>query len=151
MLGILRYVGLGTVKLSSWSISALVRSPAAAFPFSDSRLFLFQSLREDVRRQTDREHQLQSRYSHLLYERDALYGHVPHQWKDLLFSPVHQMENSQHLLNIRSTRDLRDVVLSLMLVISRVIFFWLCVTASWPWRMSSRVSIRTFANTCIRL
>jgi len=38
-----------------------------------------ESLREGVRRQTDRERQLQSRYSNLLYERDALYGHVPHQ------------------------------------------------------------------------
>lgn len=38
-----------------------------------------ESLREDVLRQTDREHQLQSRYSNLLYERDALYAHAPHQ------------------------------------------------------------------------
>lgn len=38
-----------------------------------------ESLREDVRRQTDREHQLQSRYSNMLYERDALYAHAPHQ------------------------------------------------------------------------
>lgn len=39
-----------------------------------------EALREDVRRQTDREHQLQTRYSHLLYERDAVYNHVqnPH-------------------------------------------------------------------------
>lgn len=37
-----------------------------------------ESLREDVRRQTDREHQLQNRYSHMLYERDALYGQMPH-------------------------------------------------------------------------
>ena len=39
-------------------------------------LFFWQALREDVRRQTDREHQLQTRYSHLLYERDAAYNHM---------------------------------------------------------------------------
>lgn len=38
-----------------------------------------EALREDVNRQTDREHQLQSRYSNLLYERDALYSHLPQQ------------------------------------------------------------------------
>ncbi|XP_015772180.1 PREDICTED: cell division cycle 5-related protein-like [Acropora digitifera] len=38
-----------------------------------------ESLREDVSRQTDREHQLQSRYSNLLYERDALYSQIPQQ------------------------------------------------------------------------
>ena len=47
-----------------------------------SFFFFRQSLREDVSRQTDREHQLQGRYSNLLYERDALYSQIPQQWKE---------------------------------------------------------------------
>lgn len=37
-----------------------------------------EALRDDVRRQTDRENQLQSRYSNLLYERGATYSQMQH-------------------------------------------------------------------------
>lgn len=37
-----------------------------------------QALRDDVRRQTDRENQLQTRYSNLLYERGATYSQMQH-------------------------------------------------------------------------
>lgn len=45
----------------------------------------FQALRDDVRRQTDRENQLQTRYSNLLYERGATYSQMQHRWKSTLF------------------------------------------------------------------
>lgn len=38
----------------------------------------FQALRDDVRRQTDRENHLQTRYSNLLYERGATYSQMQH-------------------------------------------------------------------------
>lgn len=44
-----------------------------------------QALRDDVRRQTDRENQLQTRYSNLLYERGATYSQMQHRWKSTLF------------------------------------------------------------------
>ena len=38
-----------------------------------------------MRRQTDRENQLQTRYSNLLYERGATYSQMQHRWKSTLF------------------------------------------------------------------
>lgn len=41
-----------------------------------SSFFLYQSLREDVNRQTDREKSLQKKYSDLMYERDILASQI---------------------------------------------------------------------------
>ena len=70
-------------RISAFGVSILVttgkvRTPAEQYVFSHlfQSYISWQALREDVRRQTDREHQLQTRYSHLLYDRDANYNQM---------------------------------------------------------------------------